>query len=143
MLRKPLTIIFILLFAIMATPVVADEYSEAIKKAKTEDKPVVIYFYSKYCRYCDAMDRNVLFDKEIKKTLGEETVYLRVDVDKAQQTARLYNVRGYPTVYLLDPAGNGIASIPGYIPKNDFKKILAFLKGRHYKKMSLRAFMSP
>ncbi|MCX5805326.1 MAG: thioredoxin family protein [Proteobacteria bacterium] len=142
MLQKTLTLTLILLFAIMATPVVADEYSEAIKKAKAEDKPVVIYFYSKYCRYCDAMDRDVLFDKEIKKALSEETVYLRVDVDKAQQMTRLYNVRGYPTTYLLDPAGNGIASIPGYKPKNDFKKILAFLKGRHYKKMSLRTFMS-
>jgi thioredoxin-related protein len=126
----------------MVTPVVADEYSEAMKKAKTEDKPVVIYFYSKYCRYCDAMDRDVLFDKEIKKTLSDETVYLRVDVDKEQQITALYNVRGYPTTYLLDPAGNRIVSIPGYRSKNDFKKFLAFLKGRHYKKMSLRTFMS-
>jgi len=114
-----------------------------MKRAKTEDKPVVIYFYSKYCRFCDAMDKDVLFDKEIKKTLSEQTIYLRIDVDTAKQTARLYNVRGYPTVWLLDPAGKRIISIPGYIPKNDFKKVLEFLKGKHYKKMSLWEFLEP
>jgi thioredoxin-related protein len=141
MLRKLLITIFILLFCI-AVPAGADEYSDAIKKAKIEDKPIVIYFFSKYCGYCEAMDKKVLFDKEIKKILDEETVYLRVDVDKEKQTAKLYNVRGYPTTSLLDPTGNRIISISGYVPKKDFKKILDFLKGRHYKKMSLHEFLS-
>ncbi len=126
----------------MITPVAADDYSEAMKKAKIEDKPLVIYFYSKYCRYCDAMDKDVLFDIEIKKSLKEGVVYLRIDVDNARETARLYNVRGYPTTCLLDPAGKGIVSIPGYIPKNDFKKILDYLVGKHYKKTGIRDFFN-
>ena len=72
---------------------------------------------------------------EIKKTLNDYTVYLRIDVDNAKETARLYNVRGYHTTCLLDPAGRRIISMPGYIPKNDFKKVLDFLKGKYYKKM--------
>jgi thioredoxin-related protein len=139
MILKKLMIFFILLLT--AIPVIADEHSDVIKRAKNENKPVVIYFYSKYCRFCDAMDRDVLFDKEIKNTLNNRTIYLRVDVDAARQTARLYNVRGYPTTWLLDPAGKRIASLPGYIPKNDFKRILEFLKEKHYKKMDLREFL--
>jgi thioredoxin-related protein len=137
MLRKLLIIFFIL---ITTLSVAADEYSETMKKAKTEDKPVVIYFYSKYCSYCEAMDRDVLFDSEIKKSLNDGIVYLRVDVDVDERTAKLYNLRGYPTTYLLDPAGKRIISIPGYIPKNDFKKVLDFLKGKYYKKMSIRDY---
>jgi thioredoxin-related protein len=140
MLRKLLIMTFIFLMA--NAPVFADEYDNAIKRAKSEDKPVVIYFYSKYCRFCDSMDKNVLFDKEIKKTLSDETVYLRADVDKAKQLARLYNVRGYPTTWLLDPTGARIISIPGYIPKNDFKKVLEFLKGKYYKKTGLWEFLA-
>jgi thioredoxin-related protein len=136
-----LIIIFILL--LITVPVAADEYNDAMNKAKAEDKPVVIYFYSKYCHYCAAMDKDVLFDKEIKKILSEDTVYLRIDVDKTKQIAALYNIRGYPTTYLLDPAGKRIISIPGYIPKKDFKKILEYLKGKHYKKMNLREFLAP
>ncbi|MCX5812110.1 MAG: thioredoxin family protein [Proteobacteria bacterium] len=139
MIRKLLIIIFILLLT--TVPVVADEYSDAMKRAKTEDKPVVIYFYSKYCRFCDAMDRDVLFDKEIKKTLSEGIVYLRVDADITKQTARLYNVRGYPTTCLLDPTGKRIISIPGYIPKDDLKKVLEFLKGKHYQRTTLLEFL--
>ena len=131
--------IFIIFFT--ALPAIADEYGNAVKRAKAENKPVVIYFYSKYCRFCDAMDNNVLFDKEIKKILNDATVYMRVDVDITRQLASLYNVRGYPTIWLLDPTGKRITSIPGYIQKSDFKRVLEFLKGKHYKKMSLWEFM--
>ncbi len=123
-----------------AQAVLADEHTDALKKAKAEDKPLLIYFFSRYCVYCSAMDKDVLSDKEISGPLTTDVVYLRVDVDKKTDIARHYNVRGYPTTWLVEPSGKRIAGIPGYIPKNDFKKVLAFLKGKHYKKMSIWDF---
>jgi len=137
---QKLALITFLILLIITPAIAADEYSDAINKAKREKKPVVIYFYSKYCRFCDAMDRDVLFDKEISKSLSEDTVFLRVDVDVTKQTARLYGVRGYPTTWLLDPTGKRITDIPGYISKKDFRRVLEFLRGKHYKTTSLWQF---
>jgi len=128
------TIIFIIVFAVIScTQLTADEYTEGLKRAKTEDKPVLLYFFSKYCGYCDKMDRDVLNDREINPTLKNDIVYIRIDVDKKNDIASLYAVRGYPTTAMLDPSGKRIAQIPGYIPKGEFKKMLSYLKGKHYK----------
>jgi len=130
---------FILFFA--CTQIVADEYKDALKRAEKEDKPIVLYFYSSFCGFCDLMDRDVLNDKEIEPMLKKDVVYVKISVDKSTELPRRYGVRGYPTISLLDPSGRRIVQIPGYVPKNDFKRILQFLKGKHYKMMTFGEFM--
>jgi thioredoxin-related protein len=142
MVSKLLSIFLFLVLILSATASIADEHSDALKKAKLENKPVLLYFYSNYCTYCEAMERNVLSDKDVKKSLAADVVYLRVNVDEKRDTATRYNIRGYPTTYLLDPAGKRIAVIPGYMSKKDFSKVLAFLKGKHYKTTNIWDFVS-
>lgn len=118
-----------------------DDYVDAMKRANRENKPSVLYFYSNYCPYCNAMDKQVLADKEISGLLKNEVVYLRVDVEKREALAGLYGIRGYPTTLLLEPSGERIARMPGYIPKKEFKKILTYAIGRHYKVVGLNEFL--
>ncbi|NTW44821.1 MAG: thioredoxin fold domain-containing protein, partial [Anaerolineaceae bacterium] len=97
----------------------ADDWDSALKRAKKEDKPVVLYFFTPYCSYCQAMDKEVLAEKDVSAILKKNAVYLRVDVEKREDLARFYGVRGYPTTTLLEPNGQRIVQIPGYIEKND------------------------
>ncbi|HPH41613.1 MAG TPA: thioredoxin fold domain-containing protein [Syntrophorhabdaceae bacterium] len=133
-------VIFILLFA--CTQTISNEYKDELKRAEREDKPVILYFYSNYCRFCDLMDRDVLNDNEINPILKKDIVYIRVNVNKKTELPRLYGIRGYPTTSLLDPSGKLIVQIPGYINKNVFKMILQFLEDKHYKTMTLNDFVS-
>ena len=87
------------------------------------------------------MDSDVLNNSEINPILKNDVVYVRIDVDKKRNLASLYNIRGYPTIVLLEPSGKGITQAPGYIPKKDFKKILSYLKGKYYKTMTLGEFI--
>ena len=111
------------------------------KRAKNEDKPMVVYFFSKDCPYCKQMERDVLKDKEIANSLNKDVVYTTIDVDKRTDIANAYGVWGFPTTLLLESTGKRIAQIPGYIGKNDFKMILSYLKGKHYKTMGLGEFL--
>jgi thioredoxin-related protein len=136
---KTITLLVVVLISI--TTVCADEWGMALKKAKKEDKPVVLYFFTAYCSYCQAMDKEVLADKEVSATLKKNAVYLRIDVEKRDDLARFYGVRGYPTTTFLEPNGQRIVQIPGYIERDDFKRVLAFVKGKHYKTMNLKEFL--
>jgi thioredoxin-related protein len=141
-LKRTLKIIFLLsLFLFGHTALNANPISEGKKEEKKEDKEMVVYFFSKYCEYCTKMDRDVLNDKEISGTLKREIIYLRIDVDKNTDIAKKYGVWGYPTTLLLESSGKTIAPIPGYIPKKEFKKILLYLKGKHYKTTNLSDFL--
>lgn len=135
------TIALFVLILFIATPALADEWDTALKKAKKEDKPVVLYFFTARCSYCLAMDKEVLAEREVSTTLKKNVVYLRIDVEKREDLAQFYGVRGYPTTTLLEPNGQRIVQMPGYIEKNDFKKILVFARGKHYKVMNLREFL--
>jgi thioredoxin-related protein len=141
MLSRSLTAILTILILLTANIARAEQYNDALKRASKQDKPVILYFYSNYCTYCAAMDRDTLSDVEIKRTLVADIVYYRVNVDHQEQIARKYSVRGYPTTWLLEPTGKPIAAIPGYVEKRDFRKVLSYLKGRHYKTMKLWDFL--
>jgi thioredoxin-related protein len=105
-----------------------DDYTDGLKRAKTTNKAVVLYFYSQYCGYCAAMDRDVLADKEIAATLKNDFVFLRIDADKRTDIARHQNIRGYPTTVLLEPSGKAIMRVPGYLDKREFKLLLSYSK---------------
>jgi thioredoxin-related protein len=87
------------------------------------------------------MDKEVLAEKDINAILKKSVIYQRIDIEKREELARFYGVRGYPTTAFLEPNGQRIMQIPGYIEKNDFKKLLAFVRGKHYKTMNFKEFL--
>jgi thioredoxin-related protein len=130
----------LVLFLAVTSLIHAEEYEEAMKRAQKEDKPVVIYFFSRLCPYCDEMNRYVLSDREVSNILKRWVVFITVDINKNNRLTRMYDVWGYPTTWFLDPKGQPIVKVPGYIPKTDFKKMLVFVKEKHYTSMTLREF---
>lgn len=133
-------LIFFALFLFNSTTH-ADEWDLALKRAKKEDKPVFLYFFTPYCAYCQAMDKDVLAEKKIHELLKKNVVYQRINVEKREELARFYGVRGYPTTTFLDSNGQRIIQVPGYIEKSDFIKLLAFVTGKHYKTTNLKEFL--
>ncbi|MCX7856768.1 MAG: thioredoxin family protein [Deltaproteobacteria bacterium] len=119
----------------------ATDYDEELKRAKRENKPILLYFYNRYCPYCDMMERNVILDKSVKKIIDNHIVFVWIDGDKRKDLMRNYEVFGFPTVILLEPSGKPISSVPGYIHKENFLKILEYLKDGHYRKMSLKTYL--
>ncbi len=135
------TLLVLIALFLCLQPARADHLSDNLKRARAENKEVVMYFYSQYCPYCDAMDQNVLGDAGVSAALKKEFIYIRVDVDKVPGHGRKYQIRGYPTTVLTESSGRVIVKIPGYIPKKDFWKVLTYLKGKHYKTMGLSDFL--
>jgi thioredoxin-related protein len=106
-----------------------------------EKKPAVVYLFTPSCGYCKAMDKSVFSDRDIRRELAAGTVFVRINGETAAGAARENKIIGYPTTILLDDSGNKIIQIPGYIGKKDFKAVLSYLTGRHYRKMSLMEYL--
>jgi thioredoxin-related protein len=141
---KKLSITLILLLAslLFSSHLFAIDYNEALKSAKKENRPVLVYFFSRTCRYCNMMDRDTLGDKEIDDILKKNFVYTRVEVEKSQDIARLYGVNGFPTSWFLEASGKRIFEAPGFIQKVLFKKVLEYVKGGYYKQMELGDYVN-
>lgn len=62
------------------------------------EKPILVDFFATWCGPCKMLSPIL---KEVKEQLGEQISIIKIDVDKNQQVASQYQVRGVPTMILF------------------------------------------
>ena len=124
------------------------EYGEALEKAATEDKHIIIDFYTDWCGWCKVMDRKTYADPRVMKLLHEGFVIAKVNaesnksfrVGEAEMTgrelARQYRVQSFPMTWFLKPDGSALANVPGFIEAEKFLRALEYVQGRDYENQS-------
>jgi|WetSurMetagenome_2_1015567.scaffolds.fasta_scaffold500805_1 thioredoxin-related protein len=139
---KKLALLLPLFLLLVATAALGQDYDGALKTAKKQGKPVLVYFFSKTCYYCTLMDKTTLSDKGIESTLQKDFVYVRVDTDKSADLKRLYEVPGTPSSWFLESSGKRIFQAPGYVEKGNYKILLDYIKEKHYKDTDLETYFA-
>lgn len=84
------------------------------------DKPVLIDFHATWCGPCKVLGPIL---KEVKDNLGDRISIIKIDVDKNQQIASQYQVRGVPTMILFQE-GKQLWRESGVLDKNAIIKII-------------------
>jgi len=62
------------------------------------EKPVLIDFHANWCGPCKALAPII---KEVAQEISEKVRIIKIDVDKNQEIAQRYQVRGVPTLVLF------------------------------------------
>ena len=84
------------------------------------EKPVLIDFFGTWCGPCQML-AHIL--KQVKDNLGDRISIIKIDVDKNQELAAKYQVRGVPTM-LLFQNGKQLWRQSGVLSKEEIVKVI-------------------
>lgn len=92
----------------------------AFHKIINAEKPVLIDFYATWCGPCQMLSPVL---KQVKDNLGERISIIKIDVDKNQDIAASYQIKGVPTMMLFQN-GRQLWRQSGVLSKDEIIKIV-------------------
>ncbi len=116
-----------------------DDTEPAMRAASDQHKPLMIFFYTPECGYCDKMKTKTFADSGVSAML-EKFVCIRIDADVNRDFAEItYKVRGYPTIVFHGPTGEIIERMEGYRSPAEFLEVLDSVLGAYGPQSSAEA----
>jgi thioredoxin 1 len=94
--------------------------SNSFENIIKSEKPVLIDFFATWCGPCKTLAPIL---KQVKDSLGERITILKIDVDKNQELAAKYQVRGVPTMVLFQN-GKQLWRQSGVLAKEEILKTI-------------------
>ena len=151
--RKAMTLAFFVVllsigyFSMHAAPTLSDEnYSyhgdtrwqtnvtAAEETAAAEGKPIVVYFWTTWCTYCEDYNREAYADPAVQSKL-DDFVKVAVNLDDdGGESARMqqeYNVNYPPQHVIITPDGEVLVRVNGYAGTEDFLSYLDAAEQRY------------
>ena len=101
------------------------DVDRAFSKARTEAKPVLMYWGATWCPPCNQL-KATFFNRQDFAVQSRSFVAVHVDGDRpgAQRVGTRFKVSGYPTVVLFTPQGVEITRLPGEVDAEQMMTVL-------------------
>jgi len=107
--------------------VISKQYDKgkSLDKAKATGKPIVVFFYTDWCHFCQSFApayNKISKDKNIKKNVA--VAYVNCEKPENQSLMQEYNVKGFPTVYVIKANGEKVQLDNGTFFGDDAKTVV-------------------
>ncbi|WP_341221161.1 thioredoxin family protein [Polaribacter atrinae] len=70
-----------LLFSQKSNTLLSFSFEEAYKLQEKEKKPLVVFFHTKWCKYCFAMKKSTFMDKKVIDLLNQNFYFITFDAE--------------------------------------------------------------
>jgi uncharacterized protein YyaL (SSP411 family) len=99
---------------------------EAFRKAREQDKPLMLFLTAFWCRFCQRMDEGAFSDDENIALLNAYFIAVRAEDTQRPDVNTRYNLNGWPTIAFMAPEGE-LLGATNYLPPEEFGSLLARL----------------
>ncbi len=94
--------------------------NSSFQKIIASETPVLVDFFADWCGPCKMLAPIL---KKVKDELGNAVKIIKIDVDKNQRLANIYQVRGVPTM-LLFKGGKQVWRQSGVLQQNEIVAVI-------------------
>ena len=130
------------------------KYDKGLAKAKAENKHIFLFFRSKWCKWCNLMEKKTFTDQEIVNRLNKSFIPIKIDLDSKNKdmdlngkkisdnnVAEMYNIFSFPYLIFLEPDQSNIGVLPGYVEAKDLVLILEYVGDNFHKDKAFEQFL--
>jgi thioredoxin-like negative regulator of GroEL len=98
--------------------------------ARDSDSPMIIDFYTDWCRWCKVLD-TVTYVDPLVKGMSRDNIFVKINAEVDTALAQEFAISGFPTIVITKPDGEEIDRIWGYLPPTDFyNQVQLYLQGK-------------
>ena len=129
-------------------------FNDALAKAKSEDKPIFVEFYTDWCPYCKKFQRETIRNQKVAAMLAENFAYVRLNAEDSKNRIKYngrsmshveltssFGINAYPSLVFLDSGGQPITMLTGFVPASQFVPVLDYIHQKCYEtQISFRDF---
>jgi len=117
---------------------------KGLNDAKDRDKKILVNVFTDWCDFCKKMTTSVYPDSAVRSTVYEHFVSVGLNAESEKmvqyqgetltekELARKMGIRSYPTMLFLNSDGELILQSNGYMPANDFSRMLMYMGSNAY-----------
>jgi len=98
----------------------------AFRKAREQDKPLMLFLTAFWCRFCQRMDEGAFSNDENIALLNAYFVAIRAEDTQRPDVNTRYNLNGWPTIAFMAPEGE-LLGATNYLPPEEFGNLLVRL----------------
>ncbi len=108
-------------------------YSDSVyEKALDNNKKIIVDFYADWCIPCKELDAMTFSDDRVI-AVSKDFVNIKVDMtktmsEKTELIRKKFNIRGMPTVLIINSQGKEIERLTGFVNADEFLKIIEDVK---------------
>jgi thioredoxin-related protein len=136
-----------------STKIVWHDFDEGLRFAAKSNQPIYLFIKSKGCGWCRKMEQETFTDSEVKSALSKLVLvvlqgdsrsmvtYKGRSYSEAQLVQEVFGVRGFPTSIFMEPNGDIIGGLPGYLQPKQMVVITNYVGEGHYKNRSFEDYM--
>lgn len=80
--------------------------ADAFARAEAEQKPILLFIGTAWCRWTAEMDRFSFGDRRVARLVADRFLPVRVDAERRPDVSARYTLDGWPTTAFLTPVGD-------------------------------------
>jgi thioredoxin-related protein len=131
------------------------DFNDGLAKAKTENKPIFVEFYTEWCVYCKKFQKETIQNENVAQILLDKFVYIRLDAENQTNQIKYngntmsnveltssFGITSFPSLVFLESSGKPITFFPGFMPAPQFSALLNYIHQKCYEtKISFHDFV--